>query len=634
MANAASRNRVLSPLMLRRAAAAAAVAAFTLFYWRRLLVDGHWIVSGDATLFFFPSWSVGKRLLLDGAHVLWDPFRNMGQPFLAAPHNMALYPIRAFSAVLSYIDYQRIFVLFHVGLAATFAYKLGRTRFQSAAAGAVAALYLAFNDFFTTRAAYSTDFATMAWAPAALYFLLEKKPVALGVVFALICFAGFPPFAILTGIALVTAAAIDERRSVMFRTLGLGLLVGLGLGAIQWIPFLETFFASDRPLFLPAGAAMDRSIAPADLFRQLLLPGPLLAGAERGAILNRFHAGPVIVGLIAFGAFRRKRAAVCYGAAAAIALVLALGDHLGFYGRIPFITVFRFPGNWILLFTLFAGVAAAAGAAALPKAWPRWSAFGLLALELLALSRASPFPWVNAAFFERPAPVLSALTGAFTNGERVYHTQAARDAIQPFRTDTPENWAVFRAILLPSYGAAFGIREAWSPSNMALLRARRFAERLDGADPASSLFDVASIGKIIDRRRDGDGDAKRLAADLFEVRTNDARPGVFGAMGAAVDAFEIEPGRAGARARGAGRVVFSTVYANGWRATVNGEPRAVLPFEDAFVSVGVNQTDAPARVVFRYAPASVRWSAAVSAGTAAFVCFLAFARRRRRRAPG
>jgi len=86
----------------------ALVVIYLLLFWRRLLMGGVIPFHGDTIRFYYPSWVIGKNLLVDGFHFLWDPFRNMGQPFLAAPQNQALYPIRFLSPFLNYLDFQRV----------------------------------------------------------------------------------------------------------------------------------------------------------------------------------------------------------------------------------------------------------------------------------------------------------------------------------------------------------------------------------------------------------------------------------------------------------------------------------------------------------------------------------------------
>src|SRR5690348_7749732 len=91
---------------------------YFLIYWHRLLLQSMMPFDGNMIRLFYPSWVVGRKLLIDGCYFLWDPYRNMGQPFLADPQNQALYPIRFLSVFLNFLDYQRIFIVSHALLAA------------------------------------------------------------------------------------------------------------------------------------------------------------------------------------------------------------------------------------------------------------------------------------------------------------------------------------------------------------------------------------------------------------------------------------------------------------------------------------------------------------------------------------
>src|SRR5258706_12517098 len=67
---------------------------YFLLFWRKLIFFGMVPFFGDTPFIYIPSWVVGKKLLTHGFYFLWDPFRNMGQPFLAFPTNHSIYPLR------------------------------------------------------------------------------------------------------------------------------------------------------------------------------------------------------------------------------------------------------------------------------------------------------------------------------------------------------------------------------------------------------------------------------------------------------------------------------------------------------------------------------------------------------------
>jgi hypothetical protein len=73
-----------------------------LYFQKKLLFEGLIDFNGDTLRMYYPSWVIGKNLLSQGFYFLWDPYRCMGQPFLAAPTNEALYPLRFISVFVGY----------------------------------------------------------------------------------------------------------------------------------------------------------------------------------------------------------------------------------------------------------------------------------------------------------------------------------------------------------------------------------------------------------------------------------------------------------------------------------------------------------------------------------------------------
>jgi len=162
-------------------------------YWWRLLLAGTLPLDGDTVRLVYPSWAIGKRLLFDGFSFLWDPFRNMGIPFLASPPNQALYPIRFLSFFVNFLEYMRIFVVFHVLLLSGFTFLLIWNRKKDHLTALMAAVAIGFNGYVLAQVTIMIDFATMAWIPALLYFLESRKWLGFSISLALQWLAGYPP---------------------------------------------------------------------------------------------------------------------------------------------------------------------------------------------------------------------------------------------------------------------------------------------------------------------------------------------------------------------------------------------------------------------------------------------------------
>ncbi len=569
-------------------------ALFTLVYWHRLLVFSQLPFDGNMLRLFFPSWVIGKTMLADGFSLLWDPYRNLGQPFLADPQNQALYPVRFLSLIAEYLTYQRLFVVFHTLLAAAPAALLAKRLakdHEDLTVPFFAALAAGFNGLLLARVTLPSHYAAMAWVPCALYFLTTARPTLLALALAAQWMAGFPPFFILTLVILLGSALISNDRKASLLCLGKGAALGLGLSAVQWVPFLELMQESARGVFLPAGQATEFSLHPLELLRQAALPAflhdrfPTVTSSD--IAITGFYLGPVALGLAAWAAIKGGRTGRWLAGAALAAFVLALGEHIKIYNHIPFITIFRFPANWLLPATTALAAAAVLGLSLVPNKNLRWALFALAALDLLSFSLPMRTPWGQPSFFNE-TPLRAHGLETAVRGTRIFHTASIVDNAHTWKLDSGEAWLAMKGALVPSIGTAYGIEEAASYSVLVSARHLAFLRRLNQGPETSALFDMAGINKIISASAKA-GQSPALAD--FTVREN---------AGALPRQFFLNDGTA----------VASWAYFPGWRATVDGQKRLVTPYENEFPSVvaGPGKHD----VRFTYTPNSFRIGLALS----------------------
>ncbi len=600
-----------------------AAAVYTTLFWRRLLLLGCFPMNGDTMFLYYPSWVIGKKLLMGGFSFLWDPYRNMGQPFLAAPFNTALYPFRFFSLFLNFIDYQRLFVVSHTLLAAGFAYAVATRWTREESAGLIAAVGVGFNGFALARVGFGADFATMSWASAALYFLLCQRPILLGLCLTMAWLAGFPPFFLLIIVFLVIGIFLSEDQKKSAVTLLKGTLLFLGLSAVQLLPFLEMMKESNRPLILSNEVALAHSLAAADLLKQLFLSGPFL-GASQGSLhaVSRFYIGPIFLALLLMALLRGGRREKLLSVSAVFFLLLSMGERLPFYSHMPFFKIFRFPGNWLFLFTLCA-VFAASGALRFGRAsrWP-YVIFGAIALDLLLYAIPSPYAWGNEQAISEVRTCLTGLEAA-PGSKRIFHTERALNRIRALKNDSAESWKLYKGILLPSYGASFGFREVFSPTNLMSRRAAEFQKRLNVASAESPLVDAAGIGLIVDASRSF-RDSKKLDWTDFQTipNPNPKQRAFLVNLGGTVQVRRDHPGEFIGQALGPGTVVFSETAYPGWRVDVDGKKGTLHLYENTFLAVDIGPGDHVIRFV--YHPSSFFWGAALSGCTAAGLLLWAF----------
>lgn len=590
---------------------------YILVYWHRLLLRPMMPFDGNMIRLFYPTWEIGRKMLADGFHFLWNPYFNMGQPFLADPQTQALYPLRFLSLFLNFLDYERIFVVFHVLLASSFAFLLAKNLFKDDLPGLFAALAMGFNGFSLARVTLPPHFAAMAWVPAALFFLQTRRPVALGITLALQWMAGFPPFFILTVLMLFIFSFISNPPKGTLTCFTGGLITMLGLAAVQWIPFLEMLKHSARPLVLSGPQAFEYSLHPVELLRQLTLPSfvlPLLkpiTNADQAII--HFYFGPVFLLLFWVGFWYGGKREKILTAMTAGAFVLSLGEHTGFYPYIPFITIFRFPAHWILVGTVGFALVGAFGLKVIKNAKARFLIFGLVALDLLVHALPMHTPWGDNDFFSQPAPLISGLSQTPQNS-RVFHTSFIIDRVHNWEIKSKKDWLLMKGMLVPSIGAGHGIKETASFSVLTSRRHLAFLNRLDMSPATSPLYDYAGISKIVSLSKEALSKPVPEWEDVRVIENPDFRPNLFMELGSPVKMVNSSPGHYVAEAQGPGKLVLSVTYEPGWRVWVNGEVKPISVFEDAFPAVELGEGNHKIR--FEYKPFSFRMGLIVSLLTA------------------
>ncbi|MBI5244787.1 MAG: hypothetical protein HY922_14050 [Elusimicrobia bacterium] len=576
--------------------------------WRPLLLKGLVPMDGNMIALSYPHWAMARSIPLMPPPS-WNPYRNLGEPYLADPQTMALYPpMRLLSAFASFQGFMAIWVVFHSLLAAAFLGALAWRRHADLPAAAAAAALAAFNGFFASRVTFLNHFASAAWLPAALYFQHLKSPLGVGFCLALQWLSGFPPFSLLTALAVAGAAWHQGRTGI--RCAAKGGALALGLAAVQWIPFAELFAQSVRSLTLDPRAATEYSLPLGQLAKELLLPlwswwrpevdgDPAIAG---------FYVGLVALALAVFAACRGGRGDKRLAAASLAALILSLGGHLPGYAAFAAFRVFRFPANWLLLSCAGLSLLAASGVARLRSAWMRALAASLLAAELLAFAQAGRVAWARPGFLS-DAPALTRGFQEARRWDRIYHEDALMRAWERGKLETEEDYSLMRDLLAPSFGAAFGICEARSYQTLRHELADMFQKRLS-ASGDSFLMDFAGIRLVVGL----EAGASRVSSGSVRLRTRmTAKPRAFivepGAGEASITGYA--PGRAEIRVRAqrACTLVLAETHVPGWKAALDDRPAQPGSF-GIFMSIDVPPGDHAVR--FAYAPASISAGAAIS----------------------
>ncbi|RLC93004.1 MAG: hypothetical protein DRI77_12295, partial [Chloroflexi bacterium] len=216
-----------------------------------------------------------KRLILDAIHdrelPLWDPYIFAGHPFLANGQHSALYPLSLVFYVLPLWRAYGIFAWLQLGLAGIFAYLFARVLGVRRLGGLVAGITFQFSGFMiVSAAAHPMIIAGASWLPfilAMVELIVQQRP-ALGhrpatLPWALLGALGLG-CQMLAGhaentyfVLLVTGAyalwrisgeavkrPAGARRAAAW--LALMIVLGLALGAVQFLPLYEVVNGSFR----------------------------------------------------------------------------------------------------------------------------------------------------------------------------------------------------------------------------------------------------------------------------------------------------------------------------------------------------------------------------------------------------
>lgn len=213
---------------------------------------------------------VWKRFIVQSLHdrelPLWNPAILSGAPFLAAGQHSAMYPFSVLFYVLPLPAAYGWFAALHLFLAGLSTYLLARTLHLRRGASAISAVTFAFCGFVVVSNVFPMIIAALVWLPLVLAVIErtarrasrgERALVAyipesaLGVVaLGMVLLAGHPEMYYYVGLTCAAFAAwrlwTVQRgtRSCGATALAAAVLagvalVGVGLGAAQWLPLLD-----------------------------------------------------------------------------------------------------------------------------------------------------------------------------------------------------------------------------------------------------------------------------------------------------------------------------------------------------------------------------------------------------------
>ena len=575
--------------------------------WSPLFFRGKIPVDGNLVRMSYPNWIFSHLWVTPFHWPLWNPFRDMGEPFLADPQTMTAYPVCwLLNPIWNFHVYLCVWVLVHSLIAAVFTGKLVKRWNGDTTAAWVAAVVISLNACFTSRLSIPNHFASAAFIPMTFYFLETQSIMGIGVSLALQWVAGFPPISVLTGLSLFVGSVFSRRPGAV-RTLVWGGLFALGLAAVQWIPFIELLSHSSRPLVLPSGPTGQYSESWGQLGKMIFLPqwswfAPQLKGDP--AIVS-FYVGLPVLGLVLWAGVRGGAREKGLMAGLLAACLLSLGTSLPEYQWFLPARLFRFPAHGLLIASWCAAMLCGAGISHIRSARSKMIFAAIIVFDLLGFAQAVRVAWMPSSFLtDVPASATQLLSSPYP--ARLYYPDPILEASLATSLENINDYALMKDSLYPSIGMAYGVREASSYQVLVLERARAFQERLSREGPSSPLLGWAGVSTVVTRRPAAaalDDSAfvmlrmKAFKPPLFiaeEGVANKIVPKIYKAGNVRAMVYVDKPAT----------LVFSEVSYPGWRTFIDEEPVSSGLFEETFMSVTV--PSGAHWVEFVYRPSSFR----------------------------
>jgi hypothetical protein len=606
------RLRSLPQPVLNLLIALAAVLCIALA-WPDLFFHGWVPVNGEVMRFSFPNWAFSAEAFHHGRWPpLWNPFRCMGEPFLADPRSMATYPIyAALGGIQRYGLFLALWVLLHSLLAGFFTARLAFRLFPDRTAACSAAAIVVLNGFFVTHAAYPNVFAAAAWMPAVLYYLYIGSPRKLGAALALQWTAGYPPFFLLSVFAaLWPQPGLPRRLATLCRGAGWA----AGFAALQWIPFLQLLRHTTRPLLLDAEIAGAFSVPVTQCLKEFLLPqwiryAPALDG-DPAMVL--FYTGLPALALALWGSIRKPQLRGWAGLTG-IATLLSLGRFLPGYRYLLPLHFFRFPASWLWLTAFGMSVLAAGGIATFRRATTRALMFAVLLTDLIAFAQVSAVAWFPDSFLTQAPPLAEELRRA-KYPARIYHTELFKENwLRYGRLSRIEDYRLLKNTLTPSHGMAFGVEDINSYQIWRLKSTEAYLDQLRREGPASPLLPAAGGSFVVTLVSPAANPTERNAIEIVRLPTPAST--LYFVHPGARDRFDIvdyQPGKitVGTHSEAAGEFVCAQAYYPGWKAFVDERPAALELHRQIFLKVSVPAGNH--RVGFEYDAVLFKWGLVIS----------------------
>ena len=360
-----------------------------MFYWDVFLLPADRTILGRDVADMFLHWlRFAVSSIWQGQPPLWNPYLSSGLPFVSNPQPALFYPATWLVLLVPATSALGLVAMLHVWLAGVGMYAWLRSEGASVEGALFGAAVFAFSGYFfaRVRAGHLGVITTGAWLPLVLWAYRRAVArrswglaVAGGLPVGLSILAGHTASFVYVALGLFAYATFcawgmwrEERsvRAVWFPLawMGVMLLVGLALAAVQLLPMAELVAHSTRQA-APSYDFAARFSWPPGYLLTLLVPNffgePTRTGYWGDGVYDEFiyYVGILPLLLALLGGRLRHRLTPFLLSLGLGALLLAFGEygslHPLFYRFVPLFQTMRAPARAGFLFTLT--VAALAG---------------------------------------------------------------------------------------------------------------------------------------------------------------------------------------------------------------------------------------------------------------------------------
>lgn len=344
-------------------------------------------VSRDHYLFYNPRSFFAAESMRQGVLPLWNPYVGCGVPFQANLQSAIFYPLNALYYFLPFQLGYKYFIIVHYLLGALCMFQLMRRWGSSQTASLYAGLVFAFGGYLASINDNVAFVTAGIWLPLVLACYHQALrtgsyvyALLTGLVIAAQIYAGDASFCMLASLMcmviytffwpVINREPQSCSRLQQCKLLGLGWVAGIGLAAVQLLPFSEFVSYSHRLGGLGFEQRTQHSLHPLELL-QLLIPYAFGSTVPQTRWFGQMWLDTLYLGVfpcifaLVFIAYTRDRLKYFLLSLAGLGLFLALGKYNPLFRFahwiIPGVNMIQFPVKFLCITSFALAVMAGKG---------------------------------------------------------------------------------------------------------------------------------------------------------------------------------------------------------------------------------------------------------------------------------